>query len=458
MLKWDWLRFFICILFCALMVGCGHHPQPGTVADLSEIPQVPGVYVPPQGERGPGGDRARLEAMSQEYTQRYYRPWHNERAIYSRDELYWGVDEFRDRVLYAAQGLPYPQEWFASVRANADREGFPSMTPRTGITVRTTHVRVFPTQEPVFFDPDQAGQGYPFDMMQNSVLWTNTPVRVVHRSRDKAWLLVQTDWVSGWVRAQDVAWVSSEQQELIQQSPLLAVGKDTLSLVDLRGTFHSMAHIGTLLAIQNETRHGFQVMLPTRGANGGLQIRSGLVSRRDARPFPLRLCPQEVASLAGEMMGQIYGWGGLHRRRDCSASIRDLFTSFGLWLPRNSSQQAKAGRVIDLSGLSPADKEERIAHIGVPFVTLLWKPGHIMLYIGQYQDRPVMWHTMWGVKTKNLWAGEGRHVVGRTVITSLRPGDELSNLARPEGLLINGIERMVILGPLQNQFLNPDQD
>lgn len=185
---------------------------------------------------------------------------------------------------------------------------------------------------------------------------------------------------------------------------------------------------------------------------------SGLISPRDARPFPLWLGPQEVASLAGEMMGQIYGWGGLHARRDCSASIRDLFTPFGLWLPRNSSQQAKAGRVIDLCGLSAADKEERIAHIGMPFRTLLWKPGHIMLYIGQYQGRPVMWHTMWGLKTENLWAGEGRHVVGRTVITGLRPGEELSNLARPEGLLINGIQRMVILGPLQKQFIRPDQD
>lgn len=444
--------FFNLFLFSVLMAGCTHHPQPGSVADLSEIPQVPSLYVHPQGQMRPDSDQARLEKMSREFRNRYFRPWRDKNTSYPRDKLYWGLDEFRDRVLYAAKGLPYPQDWFASVRSNADREGFPSGS-RAGITVRTSNVRVLPTQEPVFFDPDQAGQGYPFDMMQNSVLWASTPVRVVHRSRDKAWLLVQTDWVSGWVRAQDVAWVSSEQQELIQQSPLLAVSKDNLSLADSRGTFHSQAHIGTLLAVQKKTRHSFQVMLPARGANGHLQIQSGFVSRQDARRFPFRLGPEEVASLAGEMMDQIYGWGGLYSRRDCSASIRDLFAPFGLWLPRNSSQQAEAGQVIDLSGLSAADKEELIIQRGEPFFTLLWKPGHIMLYIGQYQERPVIWHTMWGVKTQTLLAGEGRHVVGRTVITSLRPGDELPSLARPEGLLINGIERMIlVMKPIELPF------
>lgn len=438
------LIFWFFVLFSVVIAGCTHGPQPGEVADLSQLPQDPAQYILSQDHSTSSTAQARLKAIGREYRSRFFGPWRDEYTPYSRDKLYWGVDEFKDKVLYAAKGLPYPEDWFAALRTNSDREGFPSRS-RAGITVRTSNVRVLPTQEPVFFDPDQAGQGYPFDTMQNSVLWTGTPVLVMHRSRDKAWLLVQTAWVSGWVRAQDVAWVSSEQQELIQQSPLLAVSKDKVSLTDSRGTFHSRAHIGTLLAVENETRSGFQVMLPARGADGYLQIRSGFVSGRDARWFPISPGPEEVASLAAEMMDQIYGWGGLHSRRDCSASIRDLFTPFGLWLPRNSSQQAETGQVIDLSGLPAAEKEELIIEHGEPFFTLLWKPGHIMLYIGQYQDRPVIWHTMWGVKTQTLLAGEGRHVVGRTVITSLRPGDELPSLARPEGLLINGIERMIFV-------------
>ena len=49
-------------------------------------------------------------------------------------------------------------------------------------------------------------------------------------------------------------------------------------------------------------------------------------------------------------------------------------------------------------------------------------------------------------ETKNRHAKAGRHLVGQTVITGLRPGDELSDLMRPEGLLLERIEGMVLLG------------
>ena len=173
--------------------------------------------------------------------------------------------------------------------------------------MQTAHVRVLPTQEPVFYNPEHAGHGYPFDMMQNSVLWTNTPVQVVHRSRDKAWLLVQTAWVFGWVRVQDVAWVSPEQKERIEKTSFLAVTTDRLSLVDKDTTFYSMAHIGTLLAMQCKSRHGYLVQIPARDAHGSLSLQTGFVPRKYVRPFPLAFRLENIAALTEEMMGQIYG-------------------------------------------------------------------------------------------------------------------------------------------------------
>lgn len=438
------LIFSFLFLLLAVMTGCFQQPEKGYIEDLSEMPQDPLQYVYSSGQRLPSVDQDGQEEMVREYRSKYFLPWHRDHSIYSRDKLYWGLKEFEGKTLFASQGLPYTGAWWASVRANAYQEGFPSMN-RTGITVHTSHLRVLPTQEPVFFNPDQAGQGYPFDMMQNSVLWTSTPVQVVHRSRDKAWLLVETDWVFGWLRADDVAWVDEDQRDLLQNSRLVAVTRDKTPLMDHTGTFQSKARIGSLLFALSQTRQGYDVVLPVRGENGKAVIHSGPVSSRVISPFPLPLSAGRVAGLAKRMMDQMYGWGGLHARRDCSAGIRDLFTPFGLWLPRNSSQQAEAGRVLNLSTFSAPEKEEFIVQHGKPFQTLLWKPGHIMLYIGQHEEQAAIWHIMWGVKIDNLWAGEGRHVVGRTVITSLRPGNELNNLARPEGLLINGIERMVFL-------------
>lgn len=53
-----------------------------------------------------------------------------------------------------------------------------------GIAVRETLVRVLPTADPAYYDPRQAGQGYPFDNLQMSSVHPGTPVYVLAASRD----------------------------------------------------------------------------------------------------------------------------------------------------------------------------------------------------------------------------------------------------------------------------------
>ena len=72
---------------------------------------------------------------------------------------------------------------------------------------------------------------------------------------------------------------------------------------------------------------------------------------------------------------------------------------------------------------------------GIPFETLLHRKGHILIYAGVYNDKIIVMHDMWGIKTKQ---GDktGRIVVGKTVFTSLEVGkeqkfyDEKSSLLR----------------------------
>jgi hypothetical protein len=65
--------------------------------------------------------------------------------------------------------------------------------------------------------------------------------------------------------------------------------------------------------------------------------------------------------------------------------------------------------------------------------------------IGQYRGRALILHNTWGLKTKTWLGKEGRHVIGKAVITTLQPGAELSDLARPMGLLINKVTGMSVL-------------
>ena len=92
---------------------------------------------------------------------------------------------------------------------------------------------------------------------------------------------------------------------------------------------------------------------------------------------------------------------------------------------------------------SPSGKERIIKDEGVPFATLLWLRGHITLYIGEYKGEPVMFHNVWGVRT-NDGNGEGRHIIGRAVVTSLQPGAELPNVRR-ENLILSRLQGMSIL-------------
>ena len=54
-----------------------------------------------------------------------------------------------------------------------------------------------------------------------------------------------------------------------------------------------------------------------------------------------------------------------------------------------------------------------------------------MLYLGVFEGSPVAFHTIWGLKTESAdESNSGRHLIGKSVITSLSPGRELSELSR----------------------------
>jgi hypothetical protein len=123
--------------------------------------------------------------------------------------------------------------------------------------------------------------------------------------------------------------------------------------------------------------------------------------------------------------------------------MRDYFIPFGIWLPRGSYNQINSGRKVVLSGMDPAQKERYIRENGVPFLTLIGLKGHIMLYVGTTNERPLVFHSLWGV---NVRKGDGsitKQVVGKSIISTLTPGSELPLAAAS---LLDRVDAMLILG------------
>jgi hypothetical protein len=403
------------------------------VRDVRLHPQTPSSYL-----HSPGGQPLTTEAeqarLAAGFLDRHFRPWDPGFRSAGAEDLFWGVARYSRAALYDAGGRKRPDSWFGALAEESDQGGFPN-AGYPGVTVRTSGLRVMPTLEGGYLDPSKPGEGYPFDYFQNSALWANTPVRVSHVSKSGAWVLVESALASGWLPVQDVARVDGRFTARFRASDLIALTMDVVHAREFSGRYRFTTGIGSLHPVVGIGEDGWRILAAAMDQDGRAVGVEAWLPSEAAAPFPIPLTSSTVAGLADRMTGQPYGWGGLDQRRDCSALLRDLFAGFGVWLPRNSAEQAKVGTVISLDGLSAKEKEKAILEMGSPFSTLLWKPGHIMLYVGPSEGRPMVWHQIWGMRSWDLLGGEGRTVIGRAAVTTLTPGAERANLVEERSLL-----------------------
>jgi len=416
--------YLLLIALLTLLAGCAG--RPAGIADLDRYPQDAAHYLTAAAAQMPlvsPEAQARLDAL---YNERFFAPWRQQRASLLAEEAFWGVTSYGGKQGYAENLLPLGKERWQQLVAALQRESYPSLA-RPAITVRNTACRVFPTARPFFLDPSRAGEGFPFDYFQNSALWTGTPLLITHVSVDGAWYFAETGFVAGWLPAQDVAWADAAFRAAYQTGRYAALLRDEVTLRGEAGEFLTQTHLGAIFPVTAQDEAGLQLLVPVRDADGAAVVRTAAIAPELAVLKPLPLQPGRIGELANRMLGQPYGWGGLYEDRDCSATLRDLFAPFGIWLPRNSVDQAKSGGTFhDLANLDPAEKHGYLLQHGVPFYTLIWLKGHIGLYLGAdpTSGEPLLLHNLWGVRTTSWGGREGRAVVGRLAITSLRPGEE----------------------------------
>ncbi len=419
------------LFFALLLAGCA--PKSPAVPQVEEdlSPFLRNLPAPLEKRT-----RSRLYA---DFLQKRYTPWLLTEVNATRESASWAVRRYAKKELYGENRRPLLKKRWRSWIENANYPSLNSLR-RHALTVHPSSLRLFPTDRPIFYDPSLAGEGYPFDYNQNSAVKAFTPLIVSHLSYDGGWAFVQTPFALGWLKVRDIAYVSSGQIERIMKMPMVAVLREEAPIYDGSQNFLFYAKISTLLPLAGEEEGFYRVLVPKRGANGSLTLEESLIPVAWAERSPLEMDARNIDLVAGTLLGEPYGWGGIAMDRDCSAMTRDFFAPFGVWLPRNSAQQAKRGRIIDLSGMGDEDKERTIVEKGVPFRTLIHLPGHIMLYVGSIGKKAYVMHNIWGIKTgKN-----GRYIIGRGVISGLYLGENLPE-ADKESILIRRIDSMNIV-------------
>lgn len=383
--------------------------------------------------------------------EQYYSPWRQTAPREAAETLRWIFDRYGKGGIHGENLRPRPLSWVEQQRKEARIKSIGELN-RRGVSVCSTSLRLMPTIAPVFLSPDLPGEGYPFDYLQNSLVHPGEPLFVSHLSLDGLWAWCDTSYASGWIPLHDLTFVDETAARRWMALPLAAVVRENTVLRD--GTTSLFrTKVGTLLPLIHRGISAHMVVVPLRGPDGNLLERAVRIAADAVAPMPLPLTPWTIASLAEECMGELYGWGGFLENRDCSATTRDILLPFGIWLPRNSGAQAQTGKVVSLENLSPKEKKEIILKKGIPFLTLLGQPGHVMLYIGAYKGEPLVLQNLWGVRTE--WRGrEGRFVIGRCVISTLDLGSDLPEHA-PGQLLIERLNRMAL--PVGETFRQDDK-
>ena len=434
-------RVLFTLFFVLILSGFAGIPE---IKDLLDISQDHRIFTARQENEFSRLDPELQKKADAFHNKMFFSPWHQEKSRYSLDEVKWEFDKYSRDPGYGKKGERHSRAWVKKLTANAHLEDYPrGCFP--AITLQNTDLRVLPTSDAHLSNPKNCV--LPFDNMQNSAAAANTPIYVSHVAKDQTWVLAETHYALGWIPARHIARVDADFVKQWESASYAAIIKDKTPIYSNEGKLLFHAPLGSFFPKTGEDGQAIQILIAAADNRGKASLKKILLTKETAVTKPLPLTATNMAGIANELMNEPYGWGGLDQRRDCSSTLMDLFAPFGIWLPRNSGHQAKkTGTFINLRNLSPEEKERTILKQGIPYFTLLWLKRHIMLYIGNQEGLALVFHNFWSVKTRDAKGKKGKRVVGRAVITTLRPGQELRQGKGP-GDILPGILGMTLLWP-----------
>ncbi|MEN8718532.1 MAG: SH3 domain-containing protein [Sulfurovum sp.] len=376
-----------------------------------------------------------INASKKDFIDKYFWVWNLKELTYSKKEASWGLG-YKNRKIYLENHQRASKQWFDYQILNSNFQEYNSLKIKA-ITLVNTDLRVLPTSSVLFYNPTKPGEGFPFDYNQNSLLKINTPLVVSHYSKDKAWVYVQSAVAGGWVKTKNIAFVDKEFIKTFKTNDYYVSIFEKFFLYD--NEFREYVKIGTIFPKKYN-----KYLIAKKQKNGYAKMFYSNIKEQNISKFPLEFNPSSIQKISKQLIYEPYGWGGLKGHRDCSSFTQDFFTVFGKFLSRNSKAQKSNGKYLSVKNLNNVEKKRYILENAVPFSTLIYLRGHIMLYIGSKNNEPLVMHNIWSVKLKNLWGEEYRHIIGKTQITTLEVGKTLDNFDEDKNVL-NRVEGIIVL-------------
>lgn len=337
---------------------------------------------------------------------------------------------------YGENYRPYPPAWADQIADNMDIAQFINLSYKDDnrvIAIDNLYARALPTNDVHFYNNKIAGQGYPFDNLQMSTIWSGTPLYLVGITKDKGWSLVITpSGFVAWVESVGIVKTSSQFIASWQKAAKLKLGAIThtkTSIIDTNGRFLFYGYVGAVFPIvDNKSSTYKQIIIPGIKDNQAV-IQYAMLSIKDIETMPLSPTKHNMTNIISSLVGRPYGWGNKYFYNDCSGELKNLFTPFGIWLPKGSVTLANIAKkhfdVVDMSFKNASERLSYLMQNGKPFFTIVHINGHVFLYIGNYTNNKSLmamtYQNVWGLHRvdKNGRDENTRVVIGGTVFFPL---------------------------------------
>ncbi len=399
------------------------------IYDLIHMPQEPTPYLKNIKENVP------IYNAQKKYKKYYFSMWNIKKPIESLSSVKWPFASYCVGESYGENFQLLKKSFFDTMLENANFNTFATINKKA-LTLKETNIRAYPTIKPLLMDPSLAGEGFPFDYMQNSIIAANKPIFISHYSKDREWAYIFSSFTSGWIKTDEFVILNKQYTDKWQKAQQVRIVKEGIPIYSDSGGFLFKSKIGMMFALISENKKTYTILTVSSYKNSKPLFIKSKIQKNIAQKEVLTFNRSNLANIIDEVSISNYGWGGMYGQRDCSSMLRDLFSPFGIWLPRNSYRQSKIGKVISFNGMNDEDKIKLIKEKAIPFQTLLYKKGHIVLYVGTYNDEIVVFHNTWGIKTLKDDV-EGRIVIGKAVFSSLKLGKNQENYDEESEILRN---------------------
>jgi hypothetical protein len=297
------------------------------------------------------------------------------------------------KKLYNNNGKLIENNFYDKVFKNINFDNFKN-DKSFAFILKFTDQRLLPTNEKLFDTPYRKY----FDRNQNNGLDIGEPVVIVHKSLDSKWFYALSKYSGGWINKKNLVKADFTDIAVIDKVKFIVIisGKADLYTNRSLTAYFTTTRMGNRYIFSHEYDNCYEILVP-QSKNDFMIYKRVYLNKGDAHIGYLPYTQKNVIQQAFKMLNMPYGWGDMGQEQDCSKFIQEVFFTFGIYLPRNSTGQAKIGNNIYLKnkkGILRDVVNNYLKH----GITILQMPGHVMLYLGYYDNQHYVIHDFFGTR------------------------------------------------------------